>query len=177
MTDMTIAVDPMTVAGEALELLPKGGFLTVKHKNRLNTMTIGWGSLGVIWSRPIFMAAVRKSRYTYNLIERAGEFTVSLPPVVVARKELGYCGTRSGRDVDKFAESGLGTIGGQKVATPVVDLPGLHFECKTLLRSPMDADMMDPSLLDSYPGGDLHTFYFGEILAAYRVPLPEPEDG
>ena len=34
-----------------------------------NVMAIGWGTLGIIWRRPIFMVLVRPSRYTYKLIE------------------------------------------------------------------------------------------------------------
>ncbi len=44
---------------EALEQLKKGAFLTVKNDNRVNTMTIGWGNIGIIWNKPIFMVLVR----------------------------------------------------------------------------------------------------------------------
>jgi flavin reductase (DIM6/NTAB) family NADH-FMN oxidoreductase RutF len=54
-----------------LKQLPKGAFLTVKDGDRLNTMTIGWGSIGWIWQKPILMVMVRYSRHTYELIDKA----------------------------------------------------------------------------------------------------------
>ncbi|MBN2449295.1 MAG: flavin reductase family protein [Lentisphaeria bacterium] len=158
----------MSVLNEVMEQLPRGAFLTVKYGNRLNTMTIGWGTAGVVWTRPIFMAAVRLSRHTFRLIEPAGNFTVSVPSDDSCRQALAFCGTKSGRDCDKFRECGLGTVPSRTVSTPIVDIAGLHFECKTVVREAMSPDLMDPALLELYPKRDYHTMYFGEILAAYR---------
>ncbi|MBT4820836.1 MAG: flavin reductase family protein [Lentisphaerae bacterium] len=159
----------MAVADETMKQLPKGAFLTVKHKKRLNTMTIGWGTIGIVWAKPVFVAAVRNTRYTYDLIQREAEFTVSLPNFGTCRQELGFCGTNSGKDVDKFAKTGLKAHDALKTTTPVIDIPGLHFECKTLLRAPIAPELLDSSLADVYPDADYHTFYFGDIVAAYRL--------
>lgn len=164
-----VNVEAVAVASEAMEQLPTGAFLTVKHKKRLNTMTIGWGTLGIIWAKPVFIAAVRNTRYTYSLIERESEFTVSLPALGTRRQELAFCGTNSGKDVDKFAKTGLTLRDAQQTVTPVINIPGLHFECKTLLRAPIAPELLDSSLADVYPDKDFHTFYFGEIVAAYRL--------
>jgi flavin reductase (DIM6/NTAB) family NADH-FMN oxidoreductase RutF len=92
----------------AMEKLHKvGAFLTVKEGDRVNTMTISWGNIGFEWRRPIFTALVRKSRYTYDLIEKAESFTVSIPVKDNLKKELGFCGSKSGRDFDKFKECNL----------------------------------------------------------------------
>ena len=64
---------------EVLDKMEKGLFLTVKSKEKINTMTIGWGSIGIIWGKPIFTVAVRNSRYTHSLIENSNNFTVSIP--------------------------------------------------------------------------------------------------
>ena len=50
-----------------------------------NVMAIGWGTMGIIWRRPIFMVLVRPSRYTYKLIEETGEFTVNIVPPKLKR--------------------------------------------------------------------------------------------
>ncbi|MCG4586306.1 flavin reductase, partial [Anaerosalibacter bizertensis] len=92
---------------EALEQINNGAFLTVKSGDEVNTMTIGWGNIGVIWSMPIFTVAVRYSRHTYNLLENSDEFTVSIPIKIDMKKELAFCGTKSGRDVNKFKECNL----------------------------------------------------------------------
>ena len=161
-------VEPMSVISEVMARVPRGAFLTVKHGNRLNTMTIGWATAGVVWARPTFMVAVRTSRYTLKLIERAPDFTVSVPVNDDYQKALAVCGSRSGRDCDKFQECGLTTIPAEHVNTPVIDMAGIHFECKTVVREAMSPDLIDSSLADLYPGGDFHTMFFGEILASYR---------
>ena len=104
-------------APQVLQQLPKGAFLTVSHGGRDNTMTIGWGSLGVIWGKPVFSVLVRPSRYTYGLLEASGEFTVSVPLTDMA-KALGVCGSKSGRDLDKFAAAGLQKLPGIKPKQP-----------------------------------------------------------
>ena len=106
-------------APQVLQQLPKGAFLTVSHGGRDNTMTIGWGSLGVIWGKPIFSVLVRPSRFTYGLLEASDEFTVSVPLADMA-KALGVCGSKSGRDIDKFAAAGLQKLPGIKLTTPVI---------------------------------------------------------
>jgi len=152
-----------------LEQLPKGAFLTVRHGNRINTMTIGWGAQGIIWTGPVFIVAVRNSRHTFKLIERAPDFTVSVPETDAYKKALAFCGTRSGKDVNKFDECGLTTRPGRTVASPVIELPGVHLECQILLRAPMSPELMITELFEFYPQSDFHTLYFGRILAAYRL--------
>lgn len=164
-----VKVEAIAVASEAMEQLPSGAFLTVQHKKRLNTMTIGWGTIGIIWAKPVFVAAVRKTRYTYDLIEREAEFTVSLPALGTYRKELAFCGSNSGKNVDKFAQTGLKPRDAQQTETPILDIAGLHFECRTLLRAPIAPELLDSCLADVYPASDYHTFYFGDIVAAYRL--------
>ena len=55
-----------------------GVFLTIGGETP-NTMTIGWGSVGCVWSRPVFMVLVRPQRHSYEMLKTAGEFTVSVP--------------------------------------------------------------------------------------------------
>jgi flavin reductase (DIM6/NTAB) family NADH-FMN oxidoreductase RutF len=163
-----ITVDPLSVAAEIMEQLPKGAFLTVKSRHHLNVMTIGWGTVGVMWSRPVFAAPVRSSRYTFKLIEQAPDFTVCVPFTDTYREELAFCGTHSGKDTDKLAECKLGTTAAKHTDTPLLDIPGIHFECKTLLRAIMSPDLMHPELQSVYAKQDYHTFYYGEIVACTR---------
>jgi flavin reductase (DIM6/NTAB) family NADH-FMN oxidoreductase RutF len=92
---------------DLLQQLQKGAFLTVKLEDKVNTMTIAWGSLGFMWNKPVFIAMVRYSRYTYELIDKAEDFTISLPLQGQLKKALGLCGSKSGRDIDKIKEFGL----------------------------------------------------------------------
>ncbi|MFH1081419.1 MAG: flavin reductase family protein, partial [Pseudomonadota bacterium] len=47
------------------------------YKGLPNVMTIGWGSLGITWKRPVFTVLVRHSRFTYHMLEESGEFSVN----------------------------------------------------------------------------------------------------
>ncbi len=168
-----VETDLEKVSAEILAQLPKGAFLTVRYGNRTNTMTIGWGTFGVIWASPVFVAAVRTSRYTFKLIERAADFTVSFPHPGEYRKELGYCGSHSGKDVDKFAECALRLREARNTDTPVLEIPGIHLECRIMFRGAMDPDLMHPDLMEYYPNADYHTFYFGRVETCYRLKRPE----
>ena len=58
----------MAVAQRAMQQIKNGAFLTVKAGEDLNTMTIGWATMGFVWRKPIFMIAVRDSRHTFGII-------------------------------------------------------------------------------------------------------------
>ena len=156
-------------APQVLQQLPKGAFLTVSHAGKDNTMTIGWGSLGVIWGKPIFSVLVRPSRFTFGLLEASGQFSVSVPHGVDMAKALALCGSKSGRDLDKFAAAGLEKTPGIKISTPVIAGAGLHYECKVVFKQPMNPVFLDAGLGSAcYPVGDHHTIYYGLIEATWQ---------
>jgi len=66
-------------------------------------MTIGWATIGHVWRKSIIMVAARLSRHTFSIIETAEDFTVSIPSSDM-KKEIMFCGTKSGRDYNKFKE-------------------------------------------------------------------------
>ncbi|MBE0584855.1 MAG: flavin reductase family protein, partial [Desulfofustis sp.] len=66
-------------ADQVMEQITKGAFLTVKAGDHVNTMTIGWATIGFVWKREVFMVAVRNSRHTFQLLEQTDNFTVSIP--------------------------------------------------------------------------------------------------
>jgi flavin reductase (DIM6/NTAB) family NADH-FMN oxidoreductase RutF len=147
----------------------KGAFLTTKVGDKTNTMTISWGSIGFIWGKPMFTALVRKSRHTHELIEKAGEFTVSIPLDENMKSALAICGTKSGRDIDKIKECNLELQEGKKVSTPVIKGCGVHYECKVIFKQEMCPDLLDESIDNSmYGSKDYHTVYYGEILNYYQ---------
>jgi flavin reductase (DIM6/NTAB) family NADH-FMN oxidoreductase RutF len=160
--------DFMSVAEDAMDKIKKGAFLTVKTGDRLNTMTIGWATVGFCWRKPVFMVAVRDSRHTFTIIEEAVDFTVSIPSGDM-KKKIMYCGTKSGRDKDKFKECRLQITDGRTVASPIIDVAGLHFECRIVYKTAMDSDNMTADFEALYPDKDYHTLYFGEITACYQI--------
>ena len=153
---------------EAVQALMKqiqeGVFLVVKAGDRTNLMTIGWALSGYVWRRSTIMVAVRNSRFTYGLIEKADSFTINVPSRNM-EKSLQICGSKSGRDTNKFQECRLATQPAKKVTTPILQIPGYHIECRIICKVPMDPKNMLPELETLYPARDYHTLYFGEILA------------
>ena len=152
-----------------METLTRGAFLTVKAGDEVNTMTIGWATIGFVWRKEVFMVAVRDSRHTFSLIEKSSDFTVTIPTDSGSKDALMFCGTKSGRDYDKFIECGLQTRKAVTVESPIIDVPGVHYECKIVYKSAMDSANLDESYHKHYPAKDYHTLYFGEILACYQT--------
>jgi len=161
--------DYLANADEIMEKITKGAFLTVKSGDRVNTMTIGWATIGFVWQRKVFMVAVRDSRHTFQLMEEADNFTVSIPADTSCKDALMFCGTKSGRDHDKFKECNLVQKPAAQVASPVIDIPGTHYECKIVYKTAMDSAFLDNALEKLYPNKDYHTLYFGEILDCYET--------
>jgi flavin reductase (DIM6/NTAB) family NADH-FMN oxidoreductase RutF len=151
------------------EQIKRGAFLTVKAGDAINTMTIGWATIGWIWQRPVLMVAVRDSRHTFTLLEKTDNFTVTVPTGSGSTKALALCGTKSGRDMDKFAESGLQPKKARTTESPVIDVAGVHYECRIVYKSAMDNAFLHPALDKLYPQKDFHTLYFGEILSCYET--------
>ncbi|MBL7138062.1 MAG: flavin reductase family protein, partial [Bacteroidales bacterium] len=90
---------------ETMEKMRSDGILLVAGYPP-NPMTIGWGTLGTVWSRPVFQVLVRPTRYTFGLMEDSQAFTVNILSNDY-QKEILLCGTRSGQDLDKAASCGF----------------------------------------------------------------------
>ena len=152
---------------QILKTLSKGAFLNTAAGGKQNTMTIGWGALGNMWQQPVFTVMVRQSRYTKELIDKNPVFTVSFPVKGDFAKALGLCGTKSGRDMDKFAAAGLTTAAAQTVDAPIVKGCGLHLECKIVDSHTTDSSFNKELTAKWYADGDWHTCYTGVITTAY----------
>lgn len=153
---------------EMLNQLKKGAFLTTKVDGKVNTMTIGWGGINVVWYKEVFVAYVRYSRDTYNMLERANEFTISVPLNVDMKKELSFCGTKSGRDYDKVKECNLSIAPSKSINTPILSDCELHYECKVIYKQAMEPSNINKDIKKRYyMGNDYHVVYYGEIIESY----------
>lgn len=151
---------------ETTTALAKPGALLVAQgaDGRPNAMTIGWGTIGVIWSQPVFCVLVRPSRHTHKLLEENGDFTVNVMPLSMI-SAVALCGKASGRTVDKFKEGGMTAAPGLDCRAPIIAESAIAYECRTLMRNEVDADRLDPAILRAaYGSGDFHTLYYGRIL-------------
>lgn len=163
------SVDYSEMSADLMNKIKKGAFLTVKAGEKLNTMTIGWAMIGFVWRKPVMMVAVRFTRHTYGIMEKADDFTVTVP-LEDMLKETTFCGTKSGRDVDKFKECHLATSDSRHVISPIIKAKGRHYECKIVYKSALDPANLDEDYKTAvYPAKDYHTLYFGEILACYET--------
>ena len=166
-------VNAFDYAGLICEAMSPGVLLTAKMGDKVNTMTIGWGSIGVEWGKPLFTAYVRPCRYTHEMIEATGEFTVNIPMGNV-KNILGFCGTKSGRDTDKIAELGLTLEEPANISVPGIKELPLTLECKVVYKQDQVLDRLQDDLRDRYypdrnDTGDYHTAYYAEIVSAYLI--------
>ena len=149
--------------------------VTTKVGDKVNSMTIGWGTLGIEWGRPIYTVFVRESRYTKEMLEKHGEFTINVPMGEVNKEILKICGTKSGRDMDKIEELGLHLEEGKVVDVPGIRELPLTLECKIIYKQDQDPAAIDPACDERFYAkgtpneGDYHTAYYGQITAAYIV--------
>ena len=158
------------VLGILNDKLAHGGvFLNVAGETP-NTMTIGWAYMGTSWRSNIFIAMVRPQRHTFDLLEKAGEFTVSVPTKNPLRAELAFAGTESGREHNKFEGHGLTALPAKEVGAPIIAECGLHIECRVINKQWLQGDAMKDDVKGRcYPEEDYHMLYFGEVVACYST--------
>ena len=144
-------------------LLTSGDF----KSGHFNAMTVGWGSLGVMWGLPFVQVVVRPVRYTYQFMEKYDTFTVCAFSETYA-PALDLLGNKSGRDGDKISESGLTPIASSLVTAPGYAQADLILECRKIYWDDLEkAHFLDPRLEKKYPAKDYHRAYFGEIVAIH----------
>ncbi len=160
--------------------LKKGILVNTKNGDKTNSMTIGWGQVGIEWGKMFFSIYVRHGRFTHEQIEATKEFTVSVPlertPEVA--KAIGYIGSRNGREIDKLTDMNLTLSDGKEVKSPAIKELPLTIECKVIYSQEQNIDNIPQEIKDScYPqdvpsdnpmaNRDYHTVYYGEIVNAY----------
>lgn len=173
---MKRCVDVFDYCGEICKGIKKGALLTTAVDGKVNTMTIGWGHLGIEWNLPIFVAYVRESRFTKELLDKSFTFTVNIATKDAMSEAKRFCGTRSGRNTDKIQELGLTLIEGEKLDVPGIKEFPLTLECKILYSQQQEAEKLPEYLIERfYPndnslsGRDNHIAYYAQILNAYII--------
>lgn len=93
-----------------------------------NLLTVAWTGT-VCTNPPMCYISVRRERHSYDIIRRTGEFVINLTTEAMARA-TDWCGVRSGRDHNKWAEAGLTPMSNNHVAAPMVAESPLSICCK-----------------------------------------------
>lgn len=153
----TMQINPFTMLNNEWALVSAG------TPKKFNTMTISWGTLGIMWNKPVAVIFLRPQRYTKEFVDSLDLFTLSFFPEKY-KKALGILGARSGRDCDKIKLSGLTP----NFLSNTVAFEEAHtiFICKKLFGGQQldSSKFIDTNLdISLYPNKDYHYMYFGEI--------------
>ncbi len=122
--------------------------VSVYEEKKPNIITLAW-NMPVSHNPPLIAISVAPQRYSHDLIKKAGEFVVNIPPAKMLDKVI-FCGTCSGKDTDKFKVAGLTPVKAQKVKSPLIEECIGHIEC---------------TIESTITAGD-HTIFIGKIVAA-----------
>lgn len=162
-------IDPKELTQNPFEMIGTQWMLvTAGTPEHCNTMTASWGGVGVMWGNPVATCYLRPQRYTKEFVDREDYFTLCFFGEAY-RKQLQFCGSKSGRDVDKIKECGF-TMQAADCGAPYMEEAELVLVCKKQYAQPMDAGYLtEGDAIDQrwYPGHDWHTMYIGQIVEAY----------
>ncbi len=152
-----LQMNPFTKIGK------EWGLVTAGNIEKSNTMTVSWGGVGVLWNKNVVFIFIRESRYTKEFIDNGETFSLAFLDEEY-RSALNFCGSKSGRDFDKWKEAGLTPAEKDGVIYPKE--AKLAFICKKMAAMPFSAEQFIDETLDSkwYSDHDMHTMYVGEIL-------------
>ncbi len=162
-------IDPEELNENFFRLINKDWMLVTAGKTgQFNTMTASWGSVGILWNKPIAICFIRPHRYTFGFADQHEFFTLSF--FGSGHKEmLNFCGTHSGRDIDKINHTGL-----KPLETPDGNITfaqaRLVLECRKLYTDFLKEDnFLIKNIIDNnYPRKDFHKFFIGEIVKCYK---------
>lgn len=169
-SDSLQKVDYKDLNENVFKLIGDDWFLiTAGNKGEFNTMTASWGTIGVFWHKPVAICFIRPTRHTYEYAEKEDYFTISFLKEG-NRDILNFCGSKSGRDYDKVAETGLRPLELEN-GTVSFEQAKIVLECKKIYFDDLKPVFFLPDEADEkfYPNKDYHRMYFGEIVNAYVV--------
>jgi flavin reductase (DIM6/NTAB) family NADH-FMN oxidoreductase RutF len=121
----------------------------VGKRGKPDIITLAWAMPTSI-SPPLVAVSIAPKRHSHGLIEKSKEFVVNVPTMNILDATI-FCGRRSGKEYDKFKETGLTAQPARKVKAPIIKECVAHLEC---------------TLHSQFTTGD-HTVFVGEIVEAY----------
>lgn len=155
-----LCMNPFTKIGKEWLLISAGN----EEKN--NTMTASWGAMGLMWGKNAVTVYIRPQRYTKEFIDNNELFTISVLGEEY-RKALNFCGTVSGKGIDKIKEAGLTAYAVE--GTTAIKEANLILVCRKMYHDTIKPECFDVKENDErwYENKDYHVMYIGEILKAY----------
>ena len=173
-------IEVFDYASEIIKAVNEGVLLTTKADDKVNSMTISWGTLGIEWGKLIFTVFVRENRFTKQQLEKNPEFTINIPIGEFNKKILGVCGTKSDHENDKIKELDLSLESPNVISVPGIKELPLTLECRVIYKQKQDEkEVTEENKNKFYPqdvessfhgsNRDYHTAYYGEIVSAYII--------
>jgi flavin reductase (DIM6/NTAB) family NADH-FMN oxidoreductase RutF len=164
MPDSYSIIKPTDITDNVFKMLDKDWMLVTAGKlEDYNTMTASWGHMGIMWNLPIAIAWVRPQRHTFGFMNRYEDYTLSFF-ADRHRTALQFCGTHSGRDYDKAAETGLTPLATDR-GNVFFEEARLVLECRKIYVDDLKKkNFILPEIAKkNYPKNDFHRFFMGEI--------------
>jgi flavin reductase (DIM6/NTAB) family NADH-FMN oxidoreductase RutF len=158
-------IKPQEIKDNPVKLCDSWLALASGKAGDMNAMTIGWMTIGRIWSDPVAMVYVSPDRYTFEFMERNEYFTITAFPDE-EREKLLIIGTRSGRDGDKIKDAGL-TVEYTELGNPVFAEGRLMIECRKIYSEQINSAIMDAAVRKRFYEDykqTVHHLYIGEIV-------------
>jgi len=159
-----LEINPDSITDNVFDLISEKWFLLTAGSTSAgyNTMTASWGGLGQLWQKRVAFVFVRPQRHTWTYMENNGMFTMSFFNEEY-REELKYCGSQSGRNVDKAAETGL-TAFEPLPGTTAFEEACLILVCRKLYYQDIEpVRFLDDKIDSLYPQKGYHRMYIGAI--------------
>ena len=160
-TPQELTDNPFTLIGKEWALVTAG------TPEKFNTMTVSWGGVGILWNKPVTFTFIRPQRYTFEFLENNDCFSMCFFDESY-RQALTLCGTKSGRDVDKVAATGL-TPAFTEDGVPYFEEAKLVLICKKLYAQDLnEVSVIEEAVKTNYNGDDYHRMYASEIVAVLQ---------
>lgn len=136
------------------------------ENKKVNAMTASWGTLGVLWNKPVCICFVRPERHTFKLLNEKKELSIAF--LDKDRRDVyAVCGKESGADIDKLKKCGLTTLSLDGIS--VIAEAKINLTCKVLYEDDLkESGFLDSSLLSNYATAGYHRVFVCEIIGAYK---------
>lgn len=157
------SISPFELNDNIFKLIDKVWMLvTAGTTQNYNTMTASWGGFGILWNKPVSFIFIRPQRHTYQFVESNPNFTLCFFNEKY-REALKFCGTKSGRNIDKAKETGLTPININ--GSVAFKEARIIIECTKLYSQNLEANsfVYGDIITNNYPTSDFHRMYIGEI--------------
>ena len=155
-------------SAEVFKIFDKDWAILVSGDERPNPMTISWGGLGTLYSKPVATVYVRPTRFSFGFMMEHNEFTVNFLPSNM-KNIYDICGSMSGKNCDKWVEAKIHKAKSSIIKTPYIKEAKLAFECRTIVRVPLKREsFLSEEIFYFYEMEDYHTIFIGEVLKIHK---------